>query len=104
MSRVGGEVPCAMCGTTTGNRVIDRTGCVCNACLARALESVVAGSGTQNPPTVTASDHCLLCGDPVTSGSVVAVRGPYRLCGSCLISAAKRAVEQDRDTFLQVNF
>lgn len=104
MKSGSGQMPCALCGTTVGDRVIDRAGCVCNVCLGAAVAQVVSGRGVRNLPTITAADRCLLCGETVVSGSVVAVRPPYHLCGTCIGAAAERALSGPADIVVQVDF
>lgn len=98
------DIPCALCGTTNTDRVIGRTGCACTVCLGEAVKRTISGEGRRDPPTVTASDRCLLCGEPIVSGKVVAVRRPYRLCGGCLVAALEWAIGHEEKQMRQFDF
>ena len=96
-------IPCALCGDTTGFRLVGRTGCACRACLGEAVKQAVCGDA-HIPPTVTAGDRCLLCGEAITCGNVVAVRGPYRVCAACLRDVVDGALSHGDAAMRQVGF
>lgn len=98
-------IPCALCGTTEIDRVIGRTGCVCLDCLAEAAKAAISLSTKRTPPNVTATDHCLLCGETVTASNLAAVRKPYVICHKCLIETLERAGDNtENGEFIQVEF
>jgi len=75
--------PCAICGSLEG-RVVGRCGVVCRRCVADAASGIIGGPKHIAGP-LTASDLCLLCGEPVvTQGNVAAFSGPYRICFACV--------------------
>jgi hypothetical protein len=99
------STPCALCGTTTAHRVMGRVGCACDGCIGEAAKQAIAKEKMPKQPNVTASDLCLLCGDPITKANLVAVRSPYKICHDCLMSALQRAAEPPEGVqFVQVNF
>jgi hypothetical protein len=103
-SLMSADIPCALCGSNTADRVMGRIGCACSNCLGEAAKQVIAKQNQPMPPAVTASDLCLMCGDPITKGGLVAVRGPYKICHSCLVSAVQEALPLGTTDFVQVNF
>lgn len=74
--------PCALCGSLE-NRVVGRCGIVCRQCLAAAASGIIGGIRSSAGP-MSASDLCLLCGEPVVAqGNVAVFSGPYRICFTC---------------------
>lgn len=99
------QPPCALCGSLEAHRIIGRTGCACVSCMGEAAKQLVAKQDQRIPPTVTASDHCLLCGDPITKGQIAASRPPYVLCHQCILQAVESVADFVPDgKFVQVNF
>lgn len=96
-------VPCALCGSSENHLIVGRTGCACVQCLGEAAKQLIAQERVSHPPTLTASDHCLLCGEGVASGNAAASRGPYALCGQCVVDVLASSKRKD-ETFLQVGF
>ena len=98
------HIPCGLCGSTSENRLIGRTGCVCRSCLGEAAKQLVTLGQSPHEVTVTASDRCLLCGEGITTGHIAAVRGPYRICHACVVAAVEQAAPLGASAFVQVNF
>jgi hypothetical protein len=96
-------IACALCGDTAGHRLVGRTGCACVTCLGEAVKQAICGQA-HHPPTVTASDRCLLCGVAIVCGNLVAVRAPYRLCAACLRDVAQVALSDGDAGMRQVDF
>jgi len=99
------STPCALCGSTTNNRIMGRAGCACVACIGEAAKQAIAKENVPARVSVTASDSCLLCGDAIVQGNLAASRAPYKICHDCLMSALENAGELAPGThFIQVNF
>lgn len=86
---------CALCGTSD-SLVVGSTGCVCRACVGEAVKSAICATDERSDwQRATASDRCLMCGEAITTGNLVATRGPYRLCQGCLFHITKEALNPD---------
>jgi hypothetical protein len=97
--------PCALCGSVTRKRIQGRTGCACVDCLGEAAKQAISQADRSKKPSLTASDLCLLCGDPITRGNLAAARLPYVICHDCLKQALEAADDYDQThVFVQVNF
>jgi hypothetical protein len=97
--------PCALCGTTTTQRIQGRAGCACVNCIGEATKQAIAKTSISKHITLTASDRCLLCGDSITKGDLATARTPYVLCHECLIHALEGACENGTGaSFIQVDF
>jgi hypothetical protein len=95
---------CALCGSVDNDRVIGAAGCACLPCIATAMQAVVARQfDPERPPHVTASDRCILCGEPIVAGFVAATRPPYCLCAQCLRDALEAALAP-REAFAAFRF
>lgn len=95
---------CALCGVAsdTGRLLSARHGIVCFNCLGDALSAAARSHGhlrgaEQVRHPVTADNRCLLCGDTITTGWLVAYRSPYCLCAQCLSSAMELCLGRDFD-------
>lgn len=97
------QTPCALCGTTTRNRIQGRFGCACVECLGEAAKQAIAKSKLVERPSVTASDRCVMCGDPITKGNLTATRFAYSVCHPCLVETLEGAAEGNT-TMIQVAF
>lgn len=95
------DLPCAICGNRILHRLIGRAGCVCVDCLGNAAKQMIVRERVPNPPTLTASHRCLLCGEPVVGGNLAATRTPYILCHACVLQAFERMADP---AFVQVEF
>lgn len=99
------KTPCAICGSTTAQRILGRFGCACVNCIGEAAKQAIAKANVPQRTTLTASDRCILCGDLITKNDLAAAHFPYALCHACLINALESAHEIDGGTsFTQVNF
>lgn len=99
------QPPCALCGSLEAHRIVGRTGCVCVSCMGEAAKQLLAKQDERMPPSVTASDRCLLCGDSITTGRIAASRAPYVICYQCISQAIDSVTEFAPDgKFVQVNF
>lgn len=87
------EIPCALCGSIEHHRFIGRAGCACVNCLGEAARQMLVREHPRNPPALTASTRCLLCGDSVAKSTMAATRGPYAICQECVIDAFTRATD-----------
>jgi hypothetical protein len=97
--------PCALCGTIAANRIQGRTGCACVNCLGEAAKQAISKVNRSKQPVLTASDRCLLCGDPISDSNLAAARAPYVICHGCLIHALELADDyEETGFFVQVNF
>lgn len=97
-------IPCALCGSNA-HLVAGRTGNACFECLGEAAKQMLAKQNVPSKPSLTASDRCLLCGDPITSGFLAASRGPYQICHGCIVDAIESlAVPIGTESFIQVDF
>lgn len=96
------EIPCALCGSTEHHRFVGRAGCACVNCLGEAARQMLVREHPRNPPTVTASSRCLLCGDFVAKGNLAATRQPYALCQECVLDALTRT--SDEGGYIEVAF
>jgi hypothetical protein len=63
--------------------------------VARSCGHLHSAEGARHP--VTADKRCLLCGDPVTTGWLIAYRGPYCFCEQCLRLAMELCLDRDPD-------
>ena len=97
--------PCALCGSISAHRIQGRTGCACVNCLGEAAKQAIIKADRPKQPRLTASDRCLLCGDPITDSNLAAARAPYVICHTCLLHALEIADDYDQTgVFVQVNF
>lgn len=97
------KTPCALCGTKTLHRIQGRAGCACVECLGEAAKQVITKTDSVEPPTITASHRCLLCGDPITKGNIIATRFNYVVCHPCLVDVLDTSAE-DSGVMKQVAF
>lgn len=92
---------CALC-ECRGDLIVGRTGVLCKSCLGKAVVSILDARTSDNS-MISASDRCLLCGEPcVRGGDYAAVRRPYSICAKCMKDGLDAAGA--RDEFLVASF